>query len=464
MDAAAGGRVVVVGAGITGLSAAHRLVVDRPDLEVTLLEAAPRVGGKLVTTPLAGLPVDEGADSILVQVPWATQLCAELGLADEMVAPAARSASIWLDGRLRPIPAGNVLGLPLDPSRVQPGLLPQADLDRLAGPGLPDEPLAPGEGPVGDLSVAEVVRSCAGQAVLDRLVDPLLGGINAGRTEDLSCAAMAPYLLQAARSPDGLLATLRSAFSRSDPTAAVFNAHPGGMVRLVEALADRLDGRIRTDSRVLSIARSGSHWTIDHDGGSEQAAAVVVTTPAFAAAPLVEPVSPTAAGVLAAVEHASVALTVLAYRRSDLEVPTDQTGFLVPRGTGMLMTACSFSGSKWSHLDDGEHTILRVSAGRIDDDRIAHLDDAALVAALQRDVAATLGAAADPVEVRVTRWPDSLAQFPVGHTGLMAGLAETLAGEAPGLFVTGSAHNGVGIPACVRSGNDAAAAVSAFLG
>ena len=186
MGPAGGRRVVVVGAGITGLSAAHRLIVDRPGLDVSVLEAAPSAGGKLVTTPFVGLPVDEGADSFLVRVPWAADLCAELGLTAELVAPSARSASLWLDDRLRPIPARSVLGVPLDPATVQTGLLPEADLAGLAGPGRPAGPLPPGDGPAGDLSVGEVIRSCVGQAVLDRLVDPLLGGVNAGLAENLS--------------------------------------------------------------------------------------------------------------------------------------------------------------------------------------------------------------------------------------------------------------------------------------
>ena len=457
-------RVVVVGAGITGLSAAHRLMVDRPRLEVVVLEASPVPGGKLVTNTFAGLPVDEGADSFLVRVPWAVDLCAELGISDELVAPSARSASLWLDDRLRPIPSGSVFGLPLDPGSVQPGLLPEDDLARLAGPGLPAEPLPAGDGPAGDLSIGEVIRSCAGQAVLERLVDPLLGGINAGLADDMSCAAMAPQFLRAARSDEGLLATLRLAVAGADPDAPIFNGHPAGMSRLAETLAGRLGDRIRTGRRVTSISRLGDRWSVGTDDGAEEADAVVVTAPAFVAAPLVEEVCPTAGAALGGIRHASVSLAAIAYRRSDLEVPSDQSGFLVPRGSDMLMTACSYAGSKWSHLDDGEHTVLRVSAGRIDDDRALHMDDAELVAALRRDLAATLGVRADPAEVRVRRWPDSLAQFPVGHRRQMAEMVLALGQDAPGLYVTGSAHNGVGIPACVRSGNEAAFAVSEFLG
>ena len=457
----AGRRVVVVGAGITGLTVAHRLVVDHPQLEVTVLEASTITGGKLRTTPLTeiGIDVDEGADAFLVRVPWAVDLCTELGLADDLVAPSARRASLWLDARLRPIPSPNVLGVPLDPTAVAPGLVADADLERLAGAGRPDSPL-----PDGDLSVGRVIRACVGDTVFERLVDPLIGGVNAGRADDLSCATMAPGLLAAARNPDGLLATLRQASRTTDPTTPVFNAPAGGMGRLVGELARRLGDRIRIGVEVTGIERTGGGWVVrTSDGTPAMAEAVVVATPAHVAATLVAAHSPAAASALGGLRHASVVVATMAWRRADLEVPADQSGFLVGRGEGLLMTACSFAGSKWAHLADPDHTILRVSCGRIDDDRHAAMDDAGLTAALAADVATTLGVEASPVVARLTRWPRSLVQFPVGHPTLMAEMDSALA-ASPGLIVTGAARHGVGIPACVRSGTEAAAEVADLIG
>ena len=464
MKTGTGRRVVVVGAGITGLTTAHRLMVDRPGLETTVMESAPVAGGRLVTTPFAGLPVDEGADSFLTRVPWATDLCAELGLSDELVSPSARSASLWLDEQLRPIPDGSVLGLPLDPATVQPGLLPEADLERLAGPGIPDRPLPAGDGPAGDLSIGEVIRSCVGPGVLERLVDPLLGGVNAGMADEMSCALMAPQFLRAARSDEGLLATLRLAAAEADPTTPVFAAHPAGMAHLVATLVGRLGERIRTNQRVLTIAADGDTWRIGLDNGTETADAVVVATPAPVAARLVDAACPEAATTLRGIRHASVSLAAIAYRRSDLGERGVQGVCIVCGGWGRWTSGCACGGRRGRRLDAGGDTILRVSAGRIDDDRSSHMDDDTLVASLRRELSTTLGVEADPTAVRVTRWPDSLAQFPVGHRRQMAEMLLTLSHDAPGLFVTGSAHNGVGIPACVRSGNDAAAAVSELLG
>jgi len=455
----AGHRVVVVGAGISGLTAAHRLVADHPNLAVTVLEAGPRVGGALVTSPLegTGLEVDEGADAFLVRVPWAADLCTELGLGDKLVAPRVRQASLWLDGALRPLPAPNVLGLPLDPSTVAPGILEAADLDRLAGTGHPAVPL-----PDGDLSVGAVVRACVGDAVHERLVDPLLGGVNAGRADDLSCTTMAPQLLAAARSDDGLLGSLRATHRSVDPTAPVFNAPRDGMGQMVTALAGRLGDRIRRNTPVVSLNRVSDGWAVGTaNGGTVAADAVVVATPAYAAAALLAPVAPDGAEILVELVHASVVLTTVAFRRADLAVPDDRSGFLVGRSEGLLITACSFADRKWSHLDDGDHTVLRVSCGRVDDDRPADLDDRSLGEAVLADLATTLGTDAPSSTLRISRWPRSLVQFPVGHAGRMTEVDRDLSDRAPGVVVAGATRYGVGIPACIRSGTEAATAAAA---
>ena len=447
-------RIIVVGAGITGLAAAHRLLTDNPDTDILVLEACASPGGLIRTSPFAGLPVDEAADSFLVRVPWALDLCTELGLDDELVAPHARAASVWLDGIHRPLPSPNVLGIPLDPNSVEKGLLPTEDIERLAGAGLPDSPLADG-----DLSVGQVVRSCAGDAVFERLVDVLLGGVNAGRADDLSCEVMAPQLLAAARSPEGLLAALRSLHAQADPSAPVFNAHPSGMGHLVDTLVGRLGNRLRLHSPVTGLERNDAGWLVGTTGGVELADAVVLAVPAFVAADLLGPIQAEAAEHLAQVPYASVSLAAFAFQRNDLDVPGDQSGFLVPRDAGLFMTACSYAGSKWAHLGTGDRVLPRVSAGRNDDFRHAGMDDDTLQRALAGDLAVTLGVEAPPDAVRVSRWPRSLPQFAPGHADRMAAIDDRLAEAAPGLRVTGAFRQGVGIPACIRSGTEAAAAV-----
>jgi oxygen-dependent protoporphyrinogen oxidase len=300
--------------------------------------------------------------------------------------------------------------------------------------------------------------------VFERLVDPLLGGINAGLADDLSCATMAPQLLAAALSSEGLLAGLRRAMAGSDPTAPVFHAPAGGMGRLVEALATALGHRLHTGEPVTGLTRgTGNGWLVDTPTGTYATDAVILAVPAHVAATLVAPHSDGAGSVLAGWRHASVALATIAYDRTDLEVPADQSGFLVGRGEGLLMTACSFAGSKWAHLDHPERTLLRVSCGRIDDERPTGLSDDELVTALRADLATTLGIEAPPTAVRLGRFSDSLVQFPVGHADRIAELDRLLEGATPGLLVAGTVRTGVGIPACIRSGTEAAegAAVAA---
>lgn len=476
-------QILVVGGGITGLTTGYRLAVDHPEVDVTVLEASDRPGGYLHTGPLDdpmldGLPIDVGADAFLVRVPWALDLCVELGLDDELVSPSARRASLWLDGTLWPIPSPNVLGVPLDPRTVAPGLLKPADLERLAGDGVPDVPIGGAHdgalGTSGDLSVGTVIRACVGDRVFERLVEPLLGGINAGRADDLSCAVMAPQILAPARSPEGLLAGLRRAVATADPTAPVFNSPAAGMERLVEALVTVLGDRLRTGSPVTQLGRAPEGdtsdgqfpgWVATTVSGTYRADAVVLAVPAHVAATLVAPCSGDAGDLLTSWRHASVALATFAFDRADLEVPADQSGFLVGRASNqessLLMTACSFAGSKWAHLDHAERTVLRVSCGRIDDERPAGLTDDKLVATLQADLATTLGVEAPPTAVRLGRFPDSLVQFPVGHIDRIADLDGLLADATPGLVLAGAVRNGVGIPACIRSGTEAAEAAVA---
>jgi len=425
-----------------------------------VLEASTRAGGYLQTgilddPVLDDLPIDAGADAFLVRVPWARDLCHELGLADELVSPSARQASLWLDGTLRPLPTPSVLGVPLDPATVADGLLEPEDLRLVAGDGVPAMALDPDA----DASVGSVVRACLGDQVFERLVDPLLGGVNAGRADDLSCEVMAPQLLGAARSPDGMLAGLRRAVAGTDPTSPVFHSPKGGMERLVDALVSMLGDRFQTGAPVTGLSRGDgpeARWLVSTPTGTRAADAVVLAVPAHVAADLVSAIDADAGTLLAGWKHASVALATMAYDRADLEVDPTQSGFLVGRSEGLLMTACSFAGSKWAHLDHPERAVLRVSCGRIDDTRPSDLSDEALVEALRADLATTLGVEALPTAVRLGRFPDSLVQFPVGHSNRIDQLDGLLADSAPGVLVAGSVRTGVGIPACIRSGTEAA--------
>jgi oxygen-dependent protoporphyrinogen oxidase len=455
------GHVVVVGGGITGLTAAFRLT--GAGVAVTVIEPD-RLGGKIQTSAFAGRNVDEGADNFLLRVPWALALCRELGLAGELVSPVERSAQVFVEGDRHPIPAGHVLGVPTDlDALAASGLVSAAGLARarqdLELPADPADPSMTGD----DVALGPYLRRRLGDEVVDRLIDPLLGGINAGDTTTMSLAAVVPQLDAAARSGDPSL--IRSCLAQktsaaiAEPAGAeappVFAAPEGGMARLIDALiglvpaAELLVGR-----RVVSLeprtAEHGPRVTLD-DGAVLAPDAVVLAVPAHVAAPLLADVAPEAATVVSAIEHSSVAMLTLAFDRPDLGDVSGASGCLVPRDQGTVMSAASFATSKWAQLRDPERddVILRVSAGRVGDDRQLDLDDDALLAAILADLDRVVGVRGAPTEVRIGRWTASLPQYAPGHLARIDAVEAALAGT--GVVAAGMWLRGVGIPASIRS-------------
>ena len=460
--------VTVVGAGIAGLAAAHELY--RAGHAVTIVEADGQPGGKLRTSKFAGRLVDESADAFLLRVPWALDLCRTLGLDAELVHPAARNAYVFSRGELRPLPP-QVMGVPTDVEAVaRGGILSPEGLERLR-----DDlrhPTGPLTGP--DAAIGASIEARLGTEALDRLVDPLVGGINAGDTRRLSLAAVVPQLDAVARDPghaslvEAAAAAQRRAAAQpgADPGRPIFAAHPSGMARLVDALVDAMpDATWHRGRRAVAIEPldGPDRWRTHLDDGATVDGGVVLAVPAFAAAPLLAPHAAGAAAVLGAIEHASVALVALAVRADDVSRPLDGSGFLVPRVEDALLTACSWASTKWSHLGAGSGDgtlVLRASAGRAGDERALDLDDADLVEQLVDDLGRTMGLSGAPTEVRVNRWVDSFPQYAPGHPDRIADVIRDLATRTPGLALAGAALHGVGIPACIRSGLDAARLVS----
>ena len=397
--------VTVVGGGIAGLAAAWELVCA--GREVRVLEAGDRFGGKIKTSAFAGRPVDEGADAFLARVPAGAALAREVGLGDELVSPATGQASLWIGARLKPIPTGHVLGVPVDLQAVaKAGILSAFGLARAAV-----EPLLPGRalGADEDVAVGELITRRFGSEVQQLLVDPLLGGINAGRSDELSIEIGAAQLAAAARKDRSLGRGLRAlrAATPVDPNAPVFYAPTGGMQRLVDALVEGL----RAKGATLSTRSAVEPGSLDGD--------VVLATPAYDAARLIEPLSARAADALFAFEYASVALVTLQYSCDDLRAPLTGSGFLVPRREGRFLTAGSVFTNKWPALaggGDGDgDVIVRASAGRFGDDRAMQLDDDALVATASGEVRVALGIGGEALGARVSRWPAAFPQFRPGH-------------------------------------------------
>ncbi len=446
--------VAVVGAGITGLAAAWELRQYAPEIDVVVLEASEAIGGKLRTSQFAGRPVDEGADAFLARTPAAIDLCRELGLADRLVSPATGAASIWVDGALRPLPAGHVLGVPTDlDAAAATGILTPAGVARARADLARTEDDVPADETVGAL-----VRRRLGDEVLERLVGPLVGGINAGDADVLSVRAVTPQLAAAADTGPSLIAALRAQRDASPAPGPVFLTLPEGLgtlaTRLAGALANTVD--IRTSCPAVALERSGTGWAIATPGGSVRADVVIVATPGAAAASLVAGASTDAASLLGAIPYASVALVTMVLRARDVPMALDGSGFLVPRDAGLTITACSWFTSKWAHLADGDTVVLRAAVGRHENAAALALDDGALVARVGADLAVTMGISAPPSDVRVSRWPGSFPQYTPGHLDRVDAIDATLARETPGVLVAGAALRGLGVPACIEQGRRAA--------
>ena len=461
-------RVVVVGAGIAGLSCAFDLVTHDPSVEVQVLESDVRVGGKIRTTPFVGLEVDEAADAFLARVPWARDLCEELGLARELTSPARSSAFVYSRGALRRIPSENVLGVPLDlDALAASGIVSDAavtrareDLERTRDP-MTDRLRLTGD----DESIGALIRRRLGDEINDRVVDPLIGGIYAGATDQLSLDSTAPLFATAALRDASLIRSLRD--TRDEIATAtpgpVFYSHPRGVGHITEELHRRLGPRVHVATPVHAIERTANAYRVRTDASVIDADAVVVATPTYAAAALLDSIAPTAANLCARIDYSSVVLITFAIERATIDHPLDGSGFLVPKCEARSITACSWTSSKWAHLETDRYAIMRVSMGHIDDASSLSLDDEALVSSALRDLHTMMGAFGEPEQIRISRWPRSFPQYRPGHRGHVDAIHDALQMHDPRVVVAGSAYGGIGIPATILQARETAERVRVAL-
>jgi protoporphyrinogen/coproporphyrinogen III oxidase len=505
--------VAVVGGGIAGLAAAWELSggADGPGPgtpAVVVVEATDRVGGKLRTVELDGRAVDVGPDGFLGRRPEAADLCREMGLGDQLVPIGTSGAAVWARGRRRPLPAGLVLGVP---TRLLPvarsGILSPAGTLRLLRDVVAPRPDR--RGPLGDRAIGPLVRRKLGRQVVERLVDPMLGGIYAGGVADASAAAVFPLLLAVAQRRASFMRALGRASGgsaapgpaspgpaspgpaspgpasppepdRAGEPAPAFWALRGGLEALAARLAAALLGRgveVRTGHAVSRLDRGDPRrggWVLQTSAGRIVADAVVLAVPSGPAADLLAPHDADTAVLLRAVEYSSVAVVTLAYPDKAVLGELFGTGLLVPHGTPLpsaaaaatgapagetcVVTACTFLSAKWPHLARPGELLLRASVGRFGDDRFVQMGDDVLVSRVAAEVAALVGMDGEPASAEVTRWPSSFPQYRVHHLLRVAGV-EAAATRLGGLAVAGAAYRGVGVPACISSGRQAALAV-----
>ncbi|WP_079062830.1 protoporphyrinogen oxidase [Peterkaempfera griseoplana] len=469
-------RVVVVGGGVAGLAAAAFLSGvaggTGPQARVTVLEASERFGGKLRSGEVGGVAVDLGAESMLARRPEAVELARAVGLAEELEPPQTAKAAFWTRGALRPMPTGHVMGVPGDLAALErTGVLSAEGLARARQ----DLELPPTE--VGDdVSIGDWVAARVGREVVDRLVEPLLGGVYAGHADRISLRAAVPQLLPVAQSGGSLLEGVAALQRRAAETAPavpqpVFQGIRGGIGRLPLAVADAVRAAgadLRPGTAVRSLRRTPDGWRLvvrDAAGERELAAdAVVLAVPAPVAARLLADEAPAAAAELGTVEYAGMALVTMAFRRSELPGRPVGSGFLVPPVDGRAIKASTFSSNKWGWLDRSapEGFLLRTSVGRQGETADLGLPDEELVARSLADLREAVGLGTAPYAAEVTRWESGLPQYPVGHQDRVRRIRQDVARHGS-LALCGAVYEGVGIPACIASARQAAEAVTAAL-
>jgi oxygen-dependent protoporphyrinogen oxidase len=451
--------VVIVGAGISGLAAAWYLRQGAGDhIRVTVLEGSSRIGGKLHASEVAGVSVDAGAEAMLARRPEGKELARAVGLGDDLVFPGTLSSAVYSRGELRHLPKGQVMGVPSDLTElarsgiVSPGGLLRVPLDQILPPTLVRT----------DVSVAAYIRARMGGEIVDRLVEPLLGGVYAGRADMLSLEATMPRVAAVARSERSLLSAARHLVAETPKDAGpVFTSLRGGVGTLPEAVAKASEADVRTGVTVRELHRTEAGWRLVTGPVPRpeviEADAVILATPGPATSRLLKSEVPKAAAELARIQYASMAVVTLAYPVDAFPEPPGTSGYLVPPVERRPVKAVTFSSVKWPHLTK-DLVILRCSIGRIGEEHLLQRDDAELVSLATAEMGDVMGVRGLPIDTRVTRWGGGLPQYNVGHLDRVARVRAAVSVE-PGLAVCGAAYDGIGIPACVGTARTAAARI-----
>lgn len=452
-------RIVVVGGGISGLAAAHRLI-ELGETDVKLIEASPRLGGTIQTENRDGFVIERGPDSFISEKPEALALAKRLGLQSQLIQTNEkfRRSFIVRGGRLRPVPEGFQL---LAPSRMWPFLT--SDIFSVAGKmRMAADLFMPRKSTNGtqDESLASFVRRRLGQEALERMAQPMVGGIYTADPETLSLRATLPRFLEMERKHRSLiLAMLRQSNVQKTGTSgarySLFLSFDRGVQVLVDALT-RINADFRFNTRVESLRLEDRTWTITTTNGEQlKADAICLAVPAYVAATLLNDVNRDLAGKLRQVKYASTATINFGYARSAIKHPLDGFGFVVPFIEKRSLIACTFSSVKFSGRAPDGHVLLRAFAGGALQPDIFALDESVLAAKVEADLRELLGITAKPLFTEVAKWERSMPQYEVGHLDRINEI-ENEVKKLPRLALAGNAYRGAGIPDCIRSGETAA--------
>ena len=473
-------KVVIIGGGIAGLATAYELQerarAEGLPIAYTLLESSPNLGGKIVTDLEEGFVIEGGPDSFLAQKPWAAQLAQALGLEEDLIGTNQEQKKLFVvnRGRLTPMPNGVML---IIPTRFMPFITSTL----ISWPGkirMGMDIFIPRRKDDADESVGNFIRRRLGREALEKIAEPLMSGIHVSDPERQSLLGTFPRFRTLEKQHGslirGMLAQRRAAHSneKTAPTpekslwkSSAFVSLRGGMVQLVQALEKALrDGQVRTNSPVTEIIRlpEGGYQVSIAKGESIQADAVVLATPAFVSSHLISGFLPELSRVLETVRYVSTATVSLAYRQSDVGNPLNGVGFIVPRRENCRISACTITSTKFSYRAPDGRVLLRCFMGGPGHEAVVERSDAELIADVRAELAALVGIRAEPILARVYRWIKGNAQYDVGHLERVKKM-HAICAETPGLFLTGSAYEGIGVPDCIHQGQQAAEKVLIFL-
>jgi oxygen-dependent protoporphyrinogen oxidase len=454
-------RIAIIGGGISGLTAAFTLEEPRRAgaVDYTLYESSPHPGGVLRTEHIQGCIVEAGPDSFITEKPWAADLCRTLGLGDQLIGSndADRKTYILVRGRLIPMPDGLMF---MVPTKILPtGLSPLFSWTtklRMA-----QEFLHPPRAAEADESVASLVERHYGAEMVDRLADPLLSGVYGGEAASLSVRAVLPRFAEMERTHGSLGRAMLAArkkipHSANQPAPPLFTSLKNGMQQLVETLVPRLNpSSLVTSTAVQSIQPQANGWLVSEGLKSDHFDAVILAVPTHAAAKLLSISGPALSAELAAIAYSSSITVGLGYDRDVRHSLPPGFGFLVPRSEGKRLLAATFVHNKFPHRAPENRALLRCFFAGATAENIWQLSDDAIVAIVRNELQQILGLRAAPLFARVYKWKSAMAQYGVGHLDRLDRI-ERLRQQLPRLALAGNGYRGIGVPDCVRSGQEAA--------
>ncbi len=452
-------RIAIIGGGISGLSAAFALEEARGagvPLEYVLFESSPRLGGVLLTEQVDGCLVEAGPDSFLTEKPWAADLCRQLGLGDQLIGSndADRKTYILVENLLVPLPDGLMFMVPtkIAPTVLSP-LLSWGTKIRMAR-----EWFHLRQESREDESVASLVMRHYGKEMADRVAEPLLSGVYGGEASELSVRAVLPRFVQMEAKYGSLGRAMLAARNTAAKSVArpLFTSLKGGMQQLVDSLVARLSQTaLRAGRPVQSLRLQDGDWVVTAADQTARFDQVVIAASAPAAAVLLQPVSAELASELRNIRYSSSVTVTLGYQGSVRAALPPGFGFLVPRSEGKRMLAATFVHNKFPFRAPGDRALIRCFLGGTRDEPVLQLSESEIVAIVAEELRQIIGLAAEPLFARVYKWPAAMAQYNVGHLERLERI-ESQRWQLPGLTLAGNAYRGIGVPDCIRSGQEAA--------